>query len=452
MPSPAQFAHVVLYRLLHLVEIQTLRCNCAVNSFRLITHVILFAMMGRTSSKVRTSLFILTIIQLCASSVSEAVTKVEILKPSSTAREGEMLTIYCRVWGLEKGNVVQHSRRLFETDGITEHLSWNDGLLDNVGERFFLAVRHLSDGSSVYFLSILHVTRKDAGNYKCQLLIPTDTGFAEVDQDVVATDIFYFPSSDPTCTSSLTRMTVSAGEEVTLNCSSEVGNPFVELTWSRTGDLSVPKSISYRDSADGKLKTELQFIASIKDTETVFLCQTKSPAFPGQNKGCHVGPISVFPSPSTEPISLASLENRTPLPSNPPLQTPTCETLCPYFDTQTLPWMVASVGATILSLVFIVVDINLCFKLRHVENIREAASKPYSYPPLMRGHAHDIYVELGPQKSRHGVESLAESSNYMALQIPRLELPTDENMNDGDHYAVQLPNLPPRFSVQNEAN
>ena len=394
--------------------------------------------------RVYSALQLIIIYQLCTTALS--FTKVEVETPQTIARDGEVLTVYCRVWGIEQGYVVQHSRNLFGSK-ITEHLSWNDELLGGVDDRFFLATRQLSDNSMVYFLSILHVTREDSGDYRCQLLKPTDDGFAEVDEDFVTADILYFPSEPPVC-SSLSSMTISAGDEVILSCSSEAGNPQIDITWDRTGSQPLPMAKTSMD--DNKIAIEIKFTASVDDDQTIFVCQSRSSSFPSRIESCHLGPLIVNPSSThSHNTALGSPGSRTLKPSSnyPPAKTPFCERVCPYFSTQIMPWMGAAVGAAILTFLFIIADVTLCLKLRHMKQVREARSKNYSYPPLP-GNSHDIYVELGPEK--RPVESLVEHSNYMALQRPRLELPLIYDKNDGDHYAV-LPRATV-VAVQSDAN
>ena len=386
---------------------------------------------------------LLIIYQLCATALS--FTKVEVKTPQTMAKEGEVLTVYCRVWGSEQGYVVQHSRNLFGSK-MTEHLSWNNELLGGIDDRFFLAIRQLPDNSMVYFLSILYVTREDSGDYRCQLLKPTDDGFAEVDEGVVTADILYFPSEPPVCSSKSTMM-VSEGDEVTLGCSSEAGNPQVDITWDRTGSQPLPMVKTSTD--DNKINTEIRFTVSVDDDQTMFMCHMKSLYFPSRVESCHLGPLIITPSATHYTTALGLPGSKTLKPSsNLPVKTPFCEKVCPYFSTQIMPWMGAAAGAAILTFLFIIVDVTLCLKLRHMKRVREARSKNYSYPPLP-GSPRDIYVELGPEK--RPVESLIEHSNYMALQRPRLELPLIYDKNDGDHYAV-LPCSSTVVAVQSDVN
>lgn len=360
-------------------------------------------------------------------------------------KEGETLSIHCQVWEEgenERGakNVVQLSRRLLGEMSKSgrpqflapqrQHLSWNDGLLDGVKENTFLAVKPQPDGSMVYFLTLLGVTREDTGDYRCQLLTPTDDGLAKVAGDVVTTDILNYPSADPTCSSAKDmRMTVNAGDRVRLNCSSEIGNPPVNIAWRRTGDLPITPAPVIHTAADNRtVNSELTFIADSADDGAVFVCQITSVEFPGAKKNCYVGPLTVIGgdadstnqadtgSSSATPTTITMRET--------PADLPKCDTPCPYFATRAMPWLFGSVAAAFLTCLFIVVDVTLCLKLRHVEyknKIAAASDADYSYPPIdaassLARMTQDIYVELDSTQQKGFTDG---GSHYMALQIPK---------------------------------
>ena len=98
--------------------------------------------------------------------------------PLKEVEEGAILSVHCQVTELEEGHEVTLYR--IRDGQSVQRVSVGD-ILTQDEDRLFLATRQLGDGSTVYFLSVMEVTRSDQGTYRCQVFDP-------VEQKQVATE------------------------------------------------------------------------------------------------------------------------------------------------------------------------------------------------------------------------------------------------------------------------
>ena len=239
---------------------------------------------------------------------------VVVTAPVNPAREGGMISIHCYVEGLEHGQVITVSRKLM--DNPIEMLSYKDGIMSGVEDGVFIAQRQLSDGNHVSFLSITGVTIEDQGTYTCAVFY-NNVVISEGSVDVT---VEYFPSDEhPICQSATDLENIVEGAPLTLNCTSEKGNPHVSLEWKRTGEnkLKETDSVTEDDGFNDLVISTLTFIPSVEDSGSVFLCTITSSTFYDQSTSCHVGPIKVISNQMgttgiTHPKTLPNIPQRTP--------------------------------------------------------------------------------------------------------------------------------------------
>ena len=339
-----------------------------------------------------------TLILVTFSSSTE--TKVELTTPVNPVKEGGLLSIHCQAWGLRSDHHLTILRQIQGEQGNKiEVLSVNKGVLDGVDERVFLAERQLNDGSTVYFLSITHVTRHDEGQYVCKIekLGITNTVIGEPATANVT--VMYFPAMTPICTYR-SALEVPSGTQVTLNCTAELSNPAVTIKWiyGATKKVIDTKQIM----GNGVTYSELNVTLTARDTN-VFLCQISSPIFPDEHESCHIGPFNVIPGPDEDwPIpvtdTLPPRKDNIPGKDIKPNRKPTgktldkikCSKVCSVDASKQFPWIIAFVAAVVLTILFLVIGILL-----YVSYIR--ANKEHSVTATSlsrRRHPDDIYSEL----------------------------------------------------------
>ena len=216
-------------------------------------------------------------------------TEVIASSPVNPVDQGGILSVCCQVKDLVASD---HDVTLLRTvNGEVQRLSLDEDVFSKVGDRVFVAVRHMGDGSVVYFLSIINVVRtEDEGAYSCS--VRKKASGSEVAAATLSVNITYFPSeSDPACNDIPT--TLSVGDFITLNCSSEIGFPRVNIAWSRAGGDTLLTDIR---SEEDRIYATTSFRVKSSDDSAVFLCSISSKQFPALNRQCHVGPINILTS------------------------------------------------------------------------------------------------------------------------------------------------------------
>lgn len=375
------------------------------------------------------SLFCVQVLQamyLVLSYISQdtlAAKKLKVSVPINPVREDGLLSIYCQVWDLIPGEEVTIFRRRGQSD--IERLTWNGGYAVGVEERVFIAERHVSDGSLVYFLTITNVEKRDQGDYTCRVF-KSDT-MEQIAFETLPVQIYHFPEEpDPLCSPHV-DMTVQEGSVVTLNCTSREGLPRVQLSWSKSGSKTITPTRS--GHSNGVVFSEISVRVTRHDNGAVFLCELNSLEFPDEARTCHVGPLKVLFTPhapgdisnipikpleattmSSPGVKLNNLHNVDANEKTPGVKINTnyCSQECTLFDSPAFSWILLTAIAGAIAFLFFVIGLVLFLKLRmfNDEHRRHAIALKYAPKSSMRD---DIYEELeGRQR---------EARMYMALHL-----------------------------------
>ena len=339
-------------------------------------------------------------------------TVIELTAPVNPVDEHGMISLHCQVRNKETGHTITITRE--HGKGRLKRLTFGKDILseEEVGDRVFLAIRQLNDGSIVYFLSITEISREDAGKYSCAAVDENLDEIASKSVDVTA----YYLHSDiyPVCTPG-EPPEVYEGVPFRIGCSSEEAYPSVSLKWSRTGDGVVPELEVYKEH--GMVHAEIEILPTLNDQDAVFLCEATSRAFPINVYSCHVGPINVIPredgnywdgfepdmhtsnapsgaildnTPSGKTIS----ENIANVPSE-----YSCKDPCSVVRSPVFYWMLATAGATFLGLLFLIVGIVLYIKMKNHRDLKRSIDSRFM--------SRDIYVEVD--------QKCDENQLYMSL-------------------------------------
>ncbi len=310
----------------------------------------------------------------------KATLRVSVTAPVNPVKEGTFFAVHCQVWDLRNDQRVVISR---EVDGESIALFWG-GNAAEVGQREYLAVRTLGDGSIVYFLSVTDVSQSDRGNYSCKI-IGTTGSFSELSVTSVFIDIMHFPhDGNPQCEMSEgTSTTVLAGTRMTFNCTSQDGVPPINTRWVRMGRNRILNGVQTRDSH--RVTNILTITASSRDDGIVYLCEISSVAFPTLRKSCHIGPLKVLgytqdgdadgddkDDDGTEENT--DIGNRTPkvdnvvdkLPKDVFVKGRDCTEKCSIMKSSASRWVIATIVASALALIFIVVGVALLLRYYHL--------------------------------------------------------------------------------------
>ena len=368
------------------------------------------------------------------SATSMTTTRVSLTAPVNPVRQEAMISIHCHIWNKEAGQEVTMSRRP-KGSSKSERLSWEDKIHMVEDDRIFMAERRLADSSVVYFLSVIDITRADEGLYFCKVISNVNDTLKEVASAAVNVEMQYYPDDNPVCeligmsTNPTTgaRLTVESGTQVQFKCSAERAFPVVDLEWSRTSSSSSYKATQTVEK-DGRVSSVLTIPLHMRDQQAMFLCKLTSRAFPGKLKTCHIGPFTVTSNPSiTEPpdpeipvdfdktpvtVDRESGTGNTVIGHAPPLFpviTPktdynnnngvlirtveNCAELCSPLTTGTVVyWMVGTVAAGVLAILFVTIGVCFALKLNRLQSMsrhRSALSAMHQ-----RQISEDLYERL----------------------------------------------------------
>ena len=342
-------------------------------------------------------------------------TRIVISAPINPVDEGGILSIHCHVFNLQKGQDVTMIRTLAEE---SERLSMNEDVLSSIEDRVFVASRQLNDGSVVFFLSIIDITKADTGLYECSVLSTSGKG-DDLPSESIFVESTYFPSeSDPVCSSS-GDLTIQEGKELQFNCSSELASPQVSLNWERNGATT---SLHPREEiVDNRVFSFVTFKPTRNDNNAIFVCTVSSVSFPDRTQTCHIGPLTVLFNPDTNNNNLIpfdTITSKTPLNTNGdnkaiPDQTfnseidmwseipQECQSVCSATSTPVFYWILATIVAAVLAIIFFLVCLSVFLKYY---SMKRADHGPYYLPGQLT--AEEIYSE---------VEQKRDNRLYMAL-------------------------------------
>ena len=349
------------------------------------------------------------IIILSVTSFVVAVPSVVVTAPVNPAREKGMISVHCHIKGLSGGHEVSMTRRLRGKDLRSGRLSWNDGIVSNVDDRFFIAERQLTDGSHVYFLSVTDVTRADEGIYTCSVF----SGNTVVTEGQVEVNVQYYPSSSyPICIPSDVNNVIE-GKPFMLNCTSEKGNPTVSVTWKRTREDSLKNADRVLHHVNETFVTSaLTIVPALSDSGSVFLCTITHLAYQQNPTTCHVGPITVIPNRNgittitestvdhnqkvTQNIAVEEKDTRQDGDSS---MVTNCRDVCSR-NTTAFYWILATVTAVAISLIFLIIGIVLSIRMYKLNNSSKYADVRLATERMSRD---DVYERLEYRQGIHGL-------------------------------------------------
>lgn len=372
-----------------------------------------------TVSVLLIQLLIILILPIYTSGQSQNPTTVVVTTPVAEVEEGQILSIHCKITNIKEGQEVS-ILKLAKDSKISApvKLSANEQVPEGTDSRVFIARRPLSDGSNVYFLSIIEVKLSDNGIYFCKVTEYTkDASTRDVATGQVNVDILHFP--EPACSSNV-KDQVSEGDLLRFNCSTGPANPNVSIEWKVAGSGRLPRSASISQTRSNRYTNSvMEFRASAKYNGVVFICSTTSKPFPGKFKTCHVGAVNVessgFPTytEEIETIGNTLLEDFLIPPVHSPDTSDTdivtdeidCKKHCKWFSTNVMYWVIATITISIIAFIFFIFGLVLIIKYCRLTDSPHSESLSI-HPNQME----QIYSELELKRG--------DVKQYMALMKP----------------------------------
>lgn len=329
--------------------------------------------------------------------------------PVNPVQEEGILSLMCQVTDLNPDiHGVRISRHV---SGRQEWITYNNVIFVE-DERIFLAVRHIGDGSVIYFMTITGVTREDEGEYTCKILQDLN---AVASKSVDITVDYYPEDTFPICQFN-SPIEVEEGKELTFNCTSEEASPPVSLEWTRTGSSKTYAATESR--INGLVTSTLTIVPKWEDHNGMFLCKIAFDGYHPDPKSCHIGPIQVIrKSEIHEPGT--DTKNRVTLTAMPVLTTNTmlrfatlstvesidCRKTCSYFNSSVLQWVIGTVVAAFLAILFFIIGVVILYKWNQI--VDNDFRHQHNNMRHMHATKEDIYMELEKRRECDRV--------YMAL-------------------------------------
>ena len=339
-----------------------------------------------------------------------AMTQVSISAPTSNVVIGGILTVRCQVWNIQPDFEVN----IFRVTKTRTEIITQSSEITKSSERLnmFLAKRAYSDGSIIYFLTVVGASQNNGGEYLCK--VHDLSKFVYVAEDSVHINIHSYPADVyPLCSSTPDQpTTLNVRNTLTLKCTSEKGVPTIRMKWMNNKSA---RYIADRNRTDGNL-VHSEAILGIDNSlnGAVFSCEITSNSFPDWKRTCYIGPVTVHSDSSTEEKNGLSRnivsENKESKQSNiqKPRLTGTCGTCSDSDDMLQFYLTIATIVTGFLSIFFLTCTIILCYKYHHASTVTRREPTRVLTP---QQSIEPVYVSL----QRRNVNADCE---YMTLEDP----------------------------------
>ena len=158
--------------------------------------------------------------------------------------------------------------------------------------------------------------------------------------------------------------------QLELKCLSSEGAPAVDLRWI---DNSNEELFSRSVNQDNTVSAEITLPTSAsRDDGRIFICKMTSSGFPHFKRTCRIGPITIKRRTNLETTAVVKPN----MPIAPTLSTEhktlishDCNSNCSSDDRYLILYLsVATIGASMLAIVFFIVTIVMCFKYNNASN------------------------------------------------------------------------------------
>ncbi len=291
-------------------------------------------------------------------------------------KEDGLLSIACTVTGLEDNSQFTIFRTL--GDNKIELLASNGDILPSTDDNVFLATRHMQDGSVIYFLTIIQVTKADEGEYSCKISTIREGKLIALKSTPITVN--HFPDEGSPKCSPNDLPTHKVGDIMILNCTSNPGSPAVDIQWTKS-DTDVLYSV-LKNTSDGQLLSELRYRVSMRDHNSVFICTISNPVFPDKTQTCHVGPLIVEPNgdhssedgggdggviiPSADP-AIVPQDTKTIISVLNKDTKNQCAEFCTEYSQTPFQWKVATLVAVATAVIFLVCGVLLFVMLKTMD-------------------------------------------------------------------------------------
>ncbi len=343
---------------------------------------------------------------------------------------GGILVVQCRVWNIRTSDKVNFFHYV---NGQPEQITLDNHYAEtSIGDRSYLAKRTFTDGSRIFFLTVVDIKQSDEGKYVCKVYSWSD--ITDIEEDSFDIRMHSFPNKVyPVCQSTPSIDSVTIGDRLLLKCTSERTFPLVTLTWSSSSDSSIVHN-TRNTTSYSVVSFETSLVLQQSHNGAVFVCTMTSPGFPQRERSCIIGPLNIIHESRNGVLDANPVAGVEQSKHGSSIKGDVCNSSCTTGDKFTLLyWAVALVSTTILMLIFLTTTIIWCCKYHAISNEVtppvERRSVTYTsgdvvdpvYVSLQRRTEHDrsstysTYVTR-PEPDRSSTYS--SYSSYMTVEDP----------------------------------
>ncbi|XP_071799982.1 uncharacterized protein [Asterias amurensis] len=399
----------------------------------------------------------------------------EILTPEADRKEGGQVDMRCTATNLESDYIVE-----WRTEDPIQTLRFGEFTVHNRNGRFIFDTSGANTQTVVQDFTITNVQRADTDEYVCNVNDPISIGGTTiVASSSVTLSVLYFPNASFPMCSPAGPITVDAGTELDMRCSSESSHGTVTITINPTIQNSrfTNWTSVVNDDSDTVLRT-LDLTVDDADNGVAFECFISSMYFAGMKRTCQFGPYTVRNTvtiPMTEPTTASTSTSSTAASTRSSIGNPTPTTENEASSTSSTvsspgssnparsstPLIVAFIVVVVLAVTFFVVIIILILRdVRKNRLIKRLISE--KEPRVIQA---DPYMELQPTEDKNRVymepttteETIQKQDTYyqpveLENGSPEYDYARPEGSTNTSYEAVRVPKSSAEKQYQNINN
>ncbi len=317
-----------------------------------------------------------------------------ILTPEADRKEGGQVDMKCNATNHESNHIVE-----WRVEDPWTTLRWGGSTI-TANPRFIFHTINQEPNTVEQRFTIVDLHIDDIDDYVCAVREPTqvlDT-FDTVTTARVSFSVFYFPGEAfPVCSTS-GLLTVIAGAETNINCSSEHGNSAVEVEIATS--TMTPRTTSKASSINNTIVLSSRLTLEVADNGVEFECSISSSYFPNMRRSCTMGPIKVLPNTDVvtgHTYSTPYLSSNATFSSEHTFESSSMSTDSPeHTSVNVNPWIIAFALSMILLVIFLIIAVRLLFEVVKLRRIHQHPNETQPKAP------NDTYMDLQPTDDRRG--------------------------------------------------
>ncbi|XP_071800045.1 uncharacterized protein [Asterias amurensis] len=374
----------------------------------------------------------------------------EILTPEADRKDGGQVDMRCTAINLESHHIVA-----WRTEDPVLILRWGETTYQNVNGRFIFDTSVGVNTQTVQDFTITNVQRADTNEYVCNANEPIPTG----GNDIVATSsvtlsVLYFPSASFPMCSPAGPITVDAGTELDMRCSSESSHGTVTMTINPTIQISRYTNWTsvINDDNDTVVRT-LDLTVDDADNGVAFDCVIASMYFTTMQRPCQIGPITVRNT-MTIPMTVEQITTSESMTSQNNGITSTIPT------PSSTPWILALIAIIFAITFFVIIVILVLRDIRKNRLIKRLTSE--KEPRVTQA---DPYMELQPTEDKNRVymepttteeTNPTEDTYFQPVEVengsPEYDYARPKGSTNTSYEAVRVPQSSAEKQYQNINN